>query len=90
MPQNLKKKTAELERLVTERAETVKRVLKDYRESVRANAATLKGISRTSDRERLRKKRLDVERANAEYMQLQKELENLRKQLQTRKENQIA
>jgi hypothetical protein len=90
VPQNLKKKTAELERLVTERAETVKRVLKDYRESVRANAATLKGIPRTSDRERLRKKRLDVERANAEYMQLQKELENLRKQLQTRKENQIA
>ena len=73
-----------------ERAETVKRVLKDYRESVRANAETLKGVPRTSDRERLKKKRLDVERANAEYMQLQKELENLREQLQTRKENQIA
>ncbi|HYP29890.1 MAG TPA: hypothetical protein VE262_24485 [Blastocatellia bacterium] len=90
MPQNLKKKTVELERLVKEREETVKRVLKDYRESVRANAATLKGVPRTSDRERLKKKRMDVERANAEYMRLQKELENLRAQLQTRKENRIA
>jgi hypothetical protein len=86
----LKKKTAELERLVTERAETVKRVLKEYRESVRENAATLKGVPRTGDRERLKKKRLDVERANAEYMRLQKELENLRAQVQTRKENRIA
>lgn len=90
MPQNLKKRTAELERLVKERADKVKRVLKEYRESVRANAATLKGVPRTSDRERLKKKRLDVERANAEYMQLQKELDALRAQLQSRKENKIA
>jgi len=90
VPQNLKKKTAELERLVEERAETVKRVLKEYRESVRENAATLNGVPRTNDRERLKKKRLDVERANAEYMRLQKELESLRAQGQTRKENRIA
>ncbi len=81
MPQNLKKRTADLERRVKERAEVVKRVLRDYRESVRQSAAAAKGGASARG---LQKKRLDVERANAEYMQLQKELDSLRNQLQTR------
>lgn len=90
MPHNTKKQAAELERLVKERAETVKRVLKEYRESVRESAPTLKGAPRASERARLNQKRRDVERANAEYMQLQKELEKLRARLQARKQNRLA
>jgi hypothetical protein len=84
VPQSLKKRAAELERQVKERADAVKRVLKEYRETVRASAAP-KGRARPRDRARLLKKRLDVERANAEYMQLQKELDQIRMRLQARK-----
>lgn len=85
MPQSLKKRAAELERQVRVRAEKVKRVLKEYRETQRASTAAAKGAARTRDRERLDKKRLAVERANAEYIQLQKELDRLRGRLQTGK-----
>ena len=85
VPQNLKKRAAELERMVKERAEIVKRVLKDYREAVRATGAAPKGAPRPRDRKYLLKKRLDVERANAEYIQLQKELDRLRAQMHPRK-----
>lgn len=85
MRQNLKKRAAELEQRIKERAEVVKRVLREYRETQRASSATLKGTPRTRDRARLQKKRLDVERANAEYMQLQKELDLIRNRMQARK-----
>ncbi|HXG91586.1 MAG TPA: hypothetical protein VNN73_04360 [Blastocatellia bacterium] len=85
MPQSLKKRAAELEHLVRERAEIVKRVLKEYRETERASASKAKGTLHTRDRERLNRKRLDVERANAEYMQLQKELDRVRHRLQAGK-----
>ena len=86
MSQNLKKQAADLERRVKQRAETVKKVLREYRETVRASAGTAKGTSpRTRDKARVQKKRLDVERANAEYMQLQKELDHLRSRMQARK-----
>ena len=65
MPQSLKKRAAELEQRIKDRAEVVKRVLREYRETQRASTATPKGAPRTSDRARLLKKRLDVERANA-------------------------
>ncbi|HET9531572.1 MAG TPA: hypothetical protein VFQ92_14540 [Blastocatellia bacterium] len=79
VPQSLKKRAADLERRVGERAEFVKKLLKEYRETVRTTA------SRLGDRDSLNKKRLDVERANAEYMRLQKELERLRSELQAGK-----
>jgi hypothetical protein len=41
--------------------------------------------SRLPKSARLNRKRLNVERANAEYMQLQKELEQLRMRIQARK-----
>ncbi|HEX5735374.1 MAG TPA: hypothetical protein VF131_21265 [Blastocatellia bacterium] len=86
MPHNLKKQAADLERRVKQRAETVKKVLREYRETVRASASAAKGASpRTRDKARLQKKRLDVERANAEYMQLQKELDHLRSRMLARK-----
>ncbi len=85
MAESLKKRTAILERKVKERAETVKKALKEYREIVRGNPATRLGNLRPRDRARLARKRLDVERANAEYMQLQKELETLRARLQPQK-----
>ena len=85
MPQSLKKRAAELERQVRLRAEKVKRVLKKYRETARAKSATTKGPVRTRDRELLNKKRLAVERANAEYIQVQKELDQLRVRLQAGK-----
>ena len=75
-----------MERRVKQRAETVKKVLREYRETVRASTVTAKGASlRTRDKARVMKKRLDVERANAEYMQLQKELDHLRSRMQARK-----
>jgi len=83
--QNLKKRAAELEQRIKERAEVVKRVLREYRETQRASSATPKGTPRTRERARLMKKRLDVERANAEYMQLQKELDLIRSRMQVRK-----
>ncbi|HEX8185681.1 MAG TPA: hypothetical protein VF747_13040 [Blastocatellia bacterium] len=83
MPQSLKKRAAELERRIKERAEIVKRVLREYRETQRASTATAKAAPR--DRARLLKKRLDVERENAEYIQLQKELASIRSRLQARK-----
>ena len=83
MPQSLKKRAAELERRIKDRAEVVKRVLREYRETQRATTATLRGTPR--QRERLLKKRLDVERANAEYIQLQKELDSIRSRLQAQK-----
>ncbi|MFP5260819.1 MAG: hypothetical protein ACLGJB_02805 [Blastocatellia bacterium] len=85
MPQSLKKRAAELERRIKERAEVVKRVLREYRETQRASSATHKGNRRTRDRARLLQKRLDVERANAEYIQLQKELDMIRSRLQAQK-----
>lgn len=85
MPQSLKKRAAELEHRIKERAEVVKRVLREYRETQRASAAKPKGTPRTRERARLLKKRLDVERANAEYIQLQKELDLIRSRLQARK-----
>ena len=85
MPQTLKKRAAELELRVKERAETVKKVLKEYRETMRASAPVAKGTPKPRARARLAKKQLDLERANAEYMQLQKELDNLRLRIQARK-----
>ena len=79
MPSSLKSRAADLERLVSERAEIVKSVLRDYRETVRASAA------RPGGRARLNRKRVIVERANAEYIQLQKELETLRSRMHARK-----
>lgn len=75
-----------MERRVKQRAEMVKKVLREYRETVRASSSAAKGDSpRMRDKARLQKKRLDVERANAEYMQLQKELDHLRSRMQARK-----
>jgi 5-formyltetrahydrofolate cyclo-ligase len=85
VPQSLKKRAVELERRIKERAEVVKRALREYRETQRASAAMPKGTSRNRDRARLLKKRLDVERENAEYIQLQKELDLIRVRLQARK-----
>ena len=85
MPQSLKKRAAELEQRIKERAEAVKHVLRESRETQRASPTTLKGTMRTREHARLTKKRLDLERANAEYMQLQKELDLLRSRMQVRK-----
>jgi hypothetical protein len=78
----LKKRAAELELRVKERAELVKKALKEYREIMRAASRVKEGRQSNA---RLNKKRLHVERANAEYIQLQKELEQLRMRLQARK-----
>ncbi|MCI0487217.1 MAG: hypothetical protein L0229_11525 [Blastocatellia bacterium] len=78
MAQSLKKRAAELESRIEERAEEVKRVLRDYREAVRAGA-----VKSTA---RILKKRRDVERANAEYMELQKELDLLLRRMESRKQ----
>jgi hypothetical protein len=83
VPQSLTKRAAELERRIKERAEVVKRVLREYRETQRASTAAPRSAPR--ERQRLLKKRLDVERANAEYIQLQKELDSIRSRLQARK-----
>lgn len=74
MQKNLKTRASELERRIRERAEVVKQVLREYRETQRAAG------TRTVQRERakLLKKKRDIERANAEYIQLQKELDQLR------------
>ena len=84
MPQSLKKRAAELERQVKEYAENVKRVLREYRETQRAST----GLDQSPParlRARLLRKRRDVERANAQYMALQKELDLLRSRMQVRK-----
>ena len=78
MAQNLKKRATELERRIEERAGEVKRVLREYREAVRAGAALSQA--------RILKKRRDVERANAEYMELQKELDKLLSRMESRKQ----
>jgi uncharacterized membrane-anchored protein YhcB (DUF1043 family) len=85
VPQTLQKRAADLEMRVKETAEIVKKVLKEYRESVRATSRISKGTPKSRERARLAKKQLDLERANAEYIQLQKELETLRSRLQARK-----
>ena len=85
MRSSLKSRAADLERLVRERAEIVKSVLRDYRETARASAAAGKGSTRARERTRLNRKRLIVERANAEYIQLQKELDTLRSRMQSGK-----
>ncbi|HWP45190.1 MAG TPA: hypothetical protein VNO14_18250 [Blastocatellia bacterium] len=85
MPQSLKKRAAELERRVSERAEFVKKLLKEYRETARVAARRAGGVSPVRDRALLDKKRLDVERANAEYIRLQKELDRLRSELRASK-----
>ncbi len=84
MPQSLKKRAADLERQVKEYAETVKRVLREYRETQRATAR-LDTAPPPRVRARLLRKRRDVERANAEYMALQKELDLIRSRMQVRK-----
>lgn len=81
MRQNLKTRANELERRIRERAEVVKQRLREYRETQRA--AGTKAVPR--ERARLLKKKLDIERANAEYMQLQKELDQLRTRMQAGK-----
>ena len=83
MPQSLKKRAVELEHQVKEYAEIVKRVLREYRETQRASTAKLEQQPRT--RARLMRKRRDVERANAQYMALQKELDLIRSRIQVRK-----
>ena len=85
MSSSLRSRAADLERLVSERAEIVKSVLRDYRETARATAAGGKGSTRPADRAGLNRKRVIVERANAEYIQLQKELDALRSRMQARK-----
>lgn len=83
MPQSLKKRAVELEHQVKEYAEIVKRVLREYRETQRASTAKLEQQART--RAQLMRKRRDVERANAQYMALQKELDLIRSRIQVRK-----
>lgn len=85
MPQSLKKRAAELEVKVKERAEMVKKVLREYREIARASGATYLKNQRPHANAQVLRKRRAVERANAEYMQLQKELDQLRLRLQARK-----
>ena len=46
VPPSLKSRAADLERLVNERAEIVKRVLRDYRETARASADAAEGSTR--------------------------------------------
>lgn len=85
MPQSLKKRAAELELKVKERAEVVKKVLREYREVARASGTVyLKKQPSQAETQLLRKRRA-VERANAEYMQVQKELDLLRLRMQARK-----
>jgi prefoldin subunit 5 len=84
VPQSLKKRAAELERQVKEYAENVKRVLREYRETQRASAR-VEQAPPSRIRARLLRKRRDVERANAEYMALQKELDMIRSRMQARK-----
>ncbi len=85
MPQTLKQRAAELEVRVKERAEVVKKVLKDYREAARAVAITNKGTAKSRDRLRLTQKQLALEQANAEYMRLQKELDTLLSRIHSKK-----
>lgn len=81
MRQNLKTRASELERRIRERAETVKQVLREYRQS--QQVAGTRVVQR--ERAKLLKKKLDIERANAEYVELQKELDQLRTRMQTGK-----
>ena len=84
VPQSLKKRAAELERQVKEYAETVKRILREYRETQRASGKVDQSPTGRGRAQLLRKRR-DVERANAEYMALQKELDSIRTRMQARK-----
>ena len=85
MPPTLKQRAAVLEAQVKERADLVKKVLKEYREMARATTKMSKGSTlKPRDRARLAQKQLALERANAEYMQLQKELDTLISRMQTR------
>jgi hypothetical protein len=84
VPQSLKQRATELERQVKEYAETVKRVLSEYRETQRASTR-LDPSPPARARARLLRKRRDVERANAQYMALQKELDSIRNRMQVRK-----
>jgi len=81
--QNLKIRAAELEQRIRERAEVVKQALREFRETQRASGS--RGLQRTRERSRLLKKKLDIEKANAEYIQLQKELDQLRTRMQAGK-----
>jgi len=85
VPQSLKKRAAELEQRVKERAETVKKVLREYREVARSAGTSYLKNPQSQGETRLLRKRRAVERANAEYMQLQKELDQLRLRIQARK-----
>ena len=80
MSQTLKKRAAELEVRVRERAEMVKKALKEYRETVRKSAETTKRNTRS--RTNLMQKQLDLERANAEYIELRKELDAILSRMQ--------
>lgn len=85
MPQSLKKRAAELELKVKERAEVVKKVLREYREVARTSGTDYLKNRQSRAETRLLRKRRAVERANAEYMQVQKELDMLRLRMQARK-----
>jgi hypothetical protein len=81
----LKKRAAELELKVKERAEVVKKVLREYREVARASGTVYVKKRHSQAETQLLRKRRAVERANAEYMQVQKELDLLRSRMQARK-----
>ena len=65
----------------------VKRVLKEYREVMRAGEAVSTEKLRAAERKRILRKRLDVERANAEYLELQKELDLILSRMKSREQN---
>ena len=68
MHQSVLDRELELERCVQQHADIVKRELKEYREVLRADPRP----------SQLKKKQLDIQRANAEYIKVRKELEMLR------------
>lgn len=81
MQSNLRKRAADLERQVEKYAQIVKRVLKEYRETVRTSGAKKRSSARTRSSALVLKKRNEVVRANAEYMELRKELDQVRTRL---------
>ena len=85
MPQTLQKRVAELEVRVRERAESVKSALKEYRDILRKSPQPAKRGSRVHST--LAKKQLDLERANAEYIELRKELDAVLSRLHRPKRN---
>ena len=80
----LQEQEAELEYKVRERAELVKKMLREYRESTRP-ASSRGRVILSGQTKGLDKKKREVERANAEYIQLRKELDMIRSKLHERK-----